>query len=96
MIFYQHPRVKFASFFDIINNISDKGKGGIMVFKFIGLLKNRMELNLAFNNVKPKDWYFVLTLVQFRTELGCVRPTNQNLWMDGSRASFLVTRLLSF
>ena len=43
MIFFQHPRDKFASFFDIIHNISDKGKGGIMVFKFIGLLKNGME-----------------------------------------------------
>ena len=27
----------------------------------------------AFNNVKPKDWYFVFELVQFRTGLGCVR-----------------------
>ena len=32
-----------------------------------------MELDLTFNNVKPKDWYFVLDLVQFRTILGCVR-----------------------
>ena len=31
MIFFQQPRDKFASFFDIIHNISDKGKGGIMV-----------------------------------------------------------------
>ena len=28
------------------------------------------ELDLAFNYVKPKDWYFVLDLVQFRTGLG--------------------------
>ena len=28
---------------DIIHNISGKGKGGIMVCKFIGLLKNGME-----------------------------------------------------
>ena len=27
-------------------------------------------LDLAFNNVKLKDWYFVLDLVQFRTGLG--------------------------
>ena len=26
----------------------------------------------------------------YRTELGCVRLTNQNFWLDGSRASFLV------
>ena len=30
-------------------------------------------LDLAFNNVKPKDWYFVLDLVRFRTELGYER-----------------------
>ena len=41
--FFQHPRDKFVSFFDINHSISDKGKGGIMVFKFIGLLKNGME-----------------------------------------------------
>ena len=29
-----------------------------------------IKLDLAFNNVKPKDWYFVLDLVQFRTGLG--------------------------
>ena len=28
------------------------------------------ELDLAFNNFKPKDWYFVLDQVQFRTGLG--------------------------
>ena len=33
------------SFFDINHSISDKGKGGIMVFKFNGLLKNGMEYN---------------------------------------------------
>ena len=33
-----------------------------------------LQLDLAFNNVKRKDWYFVLDLV-FRTELGCVRLT---------------------
>ena len=27
------------------------------------------KLDLAFNNVKPKDWYFVLDLVRFRTGL---------------------------
>ena len=49
-----------------------------------------LKLDLAFNNVKPKDWYFVLYKVQFRTALGYVRPTNQSFWLDGSRASFLV------
>ena len=33
----------------------------------------RSETRPAFINVKPKDWYFVLDLVQFRTGLGCVR-----------------------
>ena len=28
------------------------------------------KLDLAFNNVKPKDWYFVIYYVLFRTELG--------------------------
>ena len=51
---------------------------------------NRLELDLAFNNVKPKDWYFALDKVQFMTELGCVRLTNPNFWLNGSRASFLV------
>ena len=53
------------------------------------------KLDLAFNNVKPKDWYFVLDKVQFRTDLGCVRLKNQIFWLDGSRASFLVLVLLS-
>ena len=35
------------------------------------------KLDLAFNNVKPKDWYFVFDLVQLRTGLECVRLTNQ-------------------
>ena len=29
-----------------------------------------IKLDLAFNNVKPKDWYFVFDLVRFRTGLG--------------------------
>ena len=48
------------------------------------------ELDLAFINVKPKHWYFVLDEVQFNTELERVRLTNKNYWLDGSRASFLV------
>ena len=32
-----------------------------------------IKLDLAFNNVKPKDWYFVLDLVRFRTGLGYER-----------------------
>ena len=51
-------------------------------------VENSLKLDLAFNNVKPKDWYFVLDSIQFRTELECVRLTNQNFWLDGSRASF--------
>ena len=54
------------------------------------LTKKGYELDLAFQNVKPKDQYFVHDYVQFRTELGCVRLTNQSFWQDGSRASFLV------
>ena len=53
-------------------------------------LNNSNQLDLVFNNVKPNDWYFVLDLVQVRTKLGCVRLTNQNFWLDGSGASFLV------
>ena len=30
-------------------------------------------VTMVFNNVKPKDWYFVLDLVQFRTGLGYER-----------------------
>ena len=43
MIFFNIQGTNPRRFFDIIHNISDKGKGGIMVFKFIGLLKNGME-----------------------------------------------------
>ena len=32
-----------------------------------------MRLDLRVNNVKSKDWYFVLDQVQLRTGLGCVR-----------------------
>ena len=34
----------------------------------------------------------ILSLIRFksRTDLGCVRLTNQNFGLDGSRASFLV------
>ena len=31
---------------------------------------NELKLDLAINNVNPKDWYFVLDEVQFRTGLG--------------------------
>ena len=37
-----------------------------------------------------KDWYVVFDWVWVRTKLGCVRLTNQNFWLDGSKASFLV------
>ena len=36
------------------------------------LRRYQYELDLAFNNVKPKDWYFALDKVRFRTELGWV------------------------
>ena len=55
----------------------------------LSILTSWHKLDLAFNNVKPKDWYFVLDSVRVRTELGCVRLTNQNFWLNGSRASFL-------
>ena len=32
MIFFDHPRDKFALFFDAFHNIWDQGKRGIMVF----------------------------------------------------------------
>ena len=44
-------------------------------------LLRKYKLDLAFNNLKPKDWYFVLDYVRFRTELGCVRLTNLNFWL---------------
>ena len=45
-------------------------------------LDNKTKLDLAFNNVKPKDWFFFLDLVQFRT--GCVILINQSgLLMSG-------------
>ena len=47
------------------------------------------ELDLTFNNVKPKDWYFVIDLVQFRIELGCVRLTNKIFgWRDQGHHSW--------
>ena len=39
--------------------------------------KVKNYVDLVFNNVKPKDWYFDHDQVQFRTELECVRLTNQ-------------------
>ena len=36
-------------------------------------VKSSRELDLAFNNVKPKDWNFVLDLVRFRKGLGYER-----------------------
>ena len=33
---------------------------------------NEEERDLAFNNVKPKDWYFVLDLVQDRIRM-CIK-----------------------
>ena len=38
-----------------------------------GTVNINFELDLAFNNVKPMDWYFVLDKVRFRTGLGRVR-----------------------
>ena len=35
-----------------------------------------INLDLAFNNVKPKDWYFVLDYVRFSTELGSARTSS--------------------
>jgi len=54
------------------------------------------KLDLAYNTVKPKEWYFVLDWVRFRTELACVRLTNQIFWLDGSKGIILGTQSLSF
>ena len=54
-----------------------------------------IKLDLAFNNVKPKDWYFVFDLVRFRTGLGCVRLTNQNYILAWNMMPPLGTWLLS-
>ena len=42
-----------------------------------------VRLDLAFNNVKPNDWYFVLDLVRVRTELGYVCKTNKPKFLAG-------------
>ena len=34
----------------------------------------KSKLDLAFKNVKPKDWYFVIDLGQLRTDLGQTSP----------------------
>ena len=62
----------------------------------IKLIQIKCKLDLAFNNVKPKDWYFVLDYVRFRTELGCVRLTNQKKigWMDQRHHSWYLATLL--
>ena len=46
--------------------------------------ESKKKLDLAFNNVKPKDWYYVLDWVRFRTELRCVRLYFFKIvgWMD--------------
>ena len=36
-------------------------------------LSSSVKTRPAFNNIKPKDWYFVLDQVQLRTGLECVR-----------------------
>ena len=42
-----------------------------LIHQSLGTSKHcKYILDLAFNNVKPKDWYFVLDEVQFRTGLG--------------------------
>ena len=54
-------------FFDR-NNISFVRQNYELFFNILMTLD--IEHDLAFNNVKPKDWYFVLDLVRFRTGLG--------------------------
>ena len=42
----------------------------LQYMSYSDLRERNIQLDLAFNNVKPKDWYLVLDLVRFRTELG--------------------------
>ena len=44
--------------------------------------KPQLKLDLAFNNVKPKDWYFILDKVHFMTELGEFK-TNKSKFLAG-------------
>ena len=48
-------------------------------------LASKYKLDLAFNNVKPKDRYFDLG-----QNWDVLRLTNQNFQLDGSRALVLV------
>ena len=58
-------------------------------------MKKKNQLDLALNNVKPKDWYFVLNKIHVWTELGCVRLTNQNFGlMDQGHHSWSSATLL--
>ena len=59
------------------------------------MCKTKQILDLAFNNVKPKDWYFVLDRVQFSKELRFVKLTNQIFgWMDQGHHSWYPDTLL--
>ena len=41
---------------DIMPHVFGSLKKGLLIINY----NIRFELDLAFNNVKPKDWYFVL------------------------------------
>ena len=45
-------------------------------------LDNLTKLDLAFNNVKPKDWYFVLDLGSSYDRTGMCK-TNKSKFLDG-------------
>ena len=56
-------------------------------------------LDLAFTNVKPKDWYFVLDKVRYKTELGYVKDYQIKIfgWMDqGHHSHKLLLRSLTW
>ena len=89
----------------MFNNVKPKSFGldfGTLDFRLgldisnYNIVVKSEKLDLAYNTVKPKEWYFVLDWVRFRTELACVRLTNQIFWLDGSKGIILGTQSLSF
>ena len=56
------------------------------------------KLDLAFNNVKPKDWYFVIDLVQLRKGSGCVTLRGWSIKLNSRLGYFILvhfTRCIS-
>ena len=50
----------------------------------------QVKLDLAFNNVKPKDWYFVIDLVQLRKGSGCVTLRGWSIKLNSRLGYFIL------